>query len=103
MGRKTENLTRGLIPSGENPHHCLCLPLSPTHISRAHQAGATQVEEMGLLTVGKPYNWERAGEHREYVRRHGVLQFLSAYIRVKDIHNDELLWGDEVRRERGRP
>eukprot|EP00752_Nemacystus_decipiens_P010042 g8955.t1 len=51
---------------------------------------------MGLLTVGKPHNWERAGEHREYVRRHGVLQFLNAYLRVKDIHNDELLWGDEV-------
>eukprot|EP00903_Cladosiphon_okamuranus_P014848 g13749.t1 len=51
---------------------------------------------MGLLTVGKPHNWERAGEHREYVRRHGVLQFLAAYLRVKDIHNDELLWGDEV-------
>lgn len=51
---------------------------------------------MGLLTVGKPYSWERAGERREYVRRHGVLQFLAAYLRVKDIHNDELLWGDEV-------
>ena len=53
---------------------------------------------MGLLTVGKPHSWERAGKHREYVRRHGVLQFLAAYNRVKDIHNDELLWGDEVRR-----
>lgn len=51
---------------------------------------------MGLLTVGKPHSWESAGKHREYVRRHGVLQFLSAYNRVKDIHNDELLWGDEV-------
>ncbi len=51
---------------------------------------------MGLLTVGKPHSWESARKHREYVRRHGVLQFLSAYNRVKDIHNDELLWGDEV-------
>ncbi|CAM9102480.1 unnamed protein product, partial [Hapterophycus canaliculatus] len=51
---------------------------------------------MGLLTVGKPHTWERAGEHREYVARHGVLQFLNTYNRVKDITNDELLWGDEV-------
>lgn len=64
----------------------------PAHTNQATR----QVEDMGLLTVGKPHNWERAGEHREYVRRHGVLQFLAAYLRVKDIHNDELLWGDEV-------
>ena len=31
-----------------------------------------------------------------YVREHGIAQFISLYKRVKDIENDELLWGDEV-------
>lgn len=51
---------------------------------------------MGLLKVGKPFSWEDAGKHRKYVRDHGVIQFLNTYNRVKDITNDELLWGDEV-------
>lgn len=52
---------------------------------------------MGLLKVGKPYSWDDARDHRQYVRHHGVVQFLNIYNRVKDITNDELLWGDEVR------
>ncbi|CBN79466.1 Glutamate cysteine ligase [Ectocarpus siliculosus] len=52
---------------------------------------------MGLLTVGKPHSWEHAGEHRKYVAKHGVIQFLNTYNSVKDITNDELLWGDECR------
>lgn len=52
---------------------------------------------MGLLTVGKPYSWADGRDHRKYVRDHGVVQFLNTYNRVKDITNDELLWGDEVR------
>lgn len=51
---------------------------------------------MGLLTVGEPKSWANAAEHRKYVRDHGVIQFLNTYERVKDITNDELLWGDEV-------
>lgn len=51
---------------------------------------------MGLLTAGKPHSWEQAGKHRKYVRHHGVVQFLNTYNRVKDVTNDELLWGDEV-------
>lgn len=56
------------------------------------------VAVMGLLTVGKPHSWEHASDHRGYVRHHGVVQFLNTYNRVKDITNDELLWGDEVRK-----
>lgn len=51
---------------------------------------------MGLLTVGKPHSWDNASKYRAYVRQHGVVQFLNTYNRVKDITNDELLWGDEV-------
>lgn len=51
---------------------------------------------MGLLTVGKPHSWGNASKYREYVRHHGVVQFFNTYNRVKDITNDELLWGDEV-------
>ena len=32
----------------------------------------------------------------KYVRKHGVLQFINRYNEVKDICNDQLLWGDEI-------
>ena len=51
---------------------------------------------MGLLKVGKPLSWDEAAGFRNYVRRHGVLQFLHTLSRVKDISNDTLLWGDEI-------
>jgi hypothetical protein len=79
---------------------------------------------MGFLDVGTPLTWEEALEFAAYgarargrpcggmgvdasnarrrlrapaVRRHGVLQFLATFRRVKDRRNDVLRWGDEVR------
>mmetsp|Transcript_57468 Transcript_57468/g.136650 ORF Transcript_57468/g.136650 Transcript_57468/m.136650 type:complete len:687 (+) Transcript_57468:42-2102(+) len=51
---------------------------------------------MGLLSVGKPLTWEEAAKHRQYVREHGLRQFLATFARVKDISNDRLFYGDEV-------
>jgi len=51
---------------------------------------------MGVLTVGKPLSWDQAAKHRQYVREHGLHQFLKTFARVKDITNDRLFYGDEV-------
>jgi glutamate--cysteine ligase catalytic subunit len=51
---------------------------------------------MGLLRVGKPLTWEEAMQHMQYVRDHGVLQFLHNYRRLQHVANDDLLWGDEI-------
>mmetsp|Transcript_26375 Transcript_26375/g.60033 ORF Transcript_26375/g.60033 Transcript_26375/m.60033 type:complete len:706 (+) Transcript_26375:38-2155(+) len=51
---------------------------------------------MGLLKVGKPLTWQDCVEHSEYIRRHGIEQFLATWRRVKDIANDRLYYGDEI-------
>mmetsp|Transcript_7946 Transcript_7946/g.12744 ORF Transcript_7946/g.12744 Transcript_7946/m.12744 type:complete len:782 (-) Transcript_7946:725-3070(-) len=51
---------------------------------------------MGLLTLGTPLAWEDSLKHLEHVKRHGVAQFIATYERIKDRHNDVLLWGEEV-------
>eukprot|EP01041_Mallomonas_annulata_P001227 gene1227-2382_t len=51
---------------------------------------------MGLLKRGIPLTWEDALKHLDYVREHGILQFLHTWNRVKDVHGDELRWGDEI-------
>jgi len=37
---------------------------------------------MGLLKVGTPLHWDDMLEHCNYIRRHGVLQFLATYRRM---------------------
>ena len=51
---------------------------------------------MGLLVLGTPLAWEDALQWLSYVRKHGILQFLHIYNRVKDISGDTLKWGDEL-------
>ena len=55
---------------------------------------------MGLLSKGTPLDWEDAKKVADHVRTHGIQQFLTIYRRLKDRRNDNLLWGDEVRRAR---
>lgn len=52
---------------------------------------------MGLLSQGSPLNWEETKKHADHVRKHGILQFLNIYNKVKDRQKDVLKWGDEVR------
>jgi glutamate--cysteine ligase catalytic subunit len=51
---------------------------------------------MGLLRVGKPMKWQDALPYLQYVREHGVQQFLNIYDKLKDRKDDVLKWGDEV-------
>uniref|UniRef100_A0A7S3JZB8 Glutamate--cysteine ligase n=1 Tax=Aureoumbra lagunensis TaxID=44058 RepID=A0A7S3JZB8_9STRA len=51
---------------------------------------------MGVLTVGEPLKWEDSLDKLEYVRRHGVLQFINHYKKYKDISKDVLFYGDEI-------
>ena len=69
-------------------------PRAPT--SRCPRGAPTTTITMGVLTYGRPLPWAEARPHLRYVREHGVLQFISTYDRVRDIRNDELLWGDEL-------
>ncbi|XP_038051745.1 glutamate--cysteine ligase catalytic subunit-like [Patiria miniata] len=53
---------------------------------------------MGLLSLGKPLSWEeiKANGYDEHIRRHGLIQFVSLYNKLKDRPCDVLKWGDEV-------
>lgn len=52
---------------------------------------------MGLLSLGTPLPWEEAKNYADYIRHHGIKQFLWIYHKLKDKQNDCLLWGDEVK------
>ena len=53
---------------------------------------------MGFLEVGEPYDWPESRDERviEYVRTHGIEQFLTMWDKVKGIDHDDLKWGDEI-------
>ena len=51
---------------------------------------------MGLLSEGSPLSWEETKKYADHVRKHGILQFINIYNRLKDRANDCLKWGDEV-------
>ncbi|KAM0752181.1 GCS-domain-containing protein [Meredithblackwellia eburnea MCA 4105] len=51
---------------------------------------------MGLLALGTPLPWSEARHHADYVRHHGINQFLKIWNRLKDRTGDVLLWGDEI-------
>lgn len=52
---------------------------------------------MGLLTKGTPLEWPDARRYANYVRTHGIKQFLSTYRHHGNSEKRcDLLWGDEV-------
>ncbi|KAG8714672.1 hypothetical protein FRC09_017370 [Ceratobasidium sp. 395] len=51
---------------------------------------------MGKLSEGTPLSWEDGLVHAEYIREHGITQFLNLWKRQKDRRNDKFLWGDEL-------
>ena len=51
---------------------------------------------MGFLLNLTALPWEESLPYLQYIREHGILQFIHTYMRMKDRKNDVLLWGDEV-------
>ncbi|XP_012264926.1 glutamate--cysteine ligase catalytic subunit [Athalia rosae] len=51
---------------------------------------------MGLLTEGSPMSWEDTKDLSDHVRKHGIVQFINLYKRLRDRQGDILKWGDEV-------
>ena len=52
---------------------------------------------MGFLGLGSAYSWEDSVEEAiEYVRKHGIEQFLVMWEKVKDLKCPDLFWGDEL-------
>ncbi|XP_046478901.1 glutamate--cysteine ligase isoform X1 [Neodiprion pinetum] len=51
---------------------------------------------MGLLTEGSPMSWEETKKLSDHVRKHGIVQFINLYKRLRDRQGDVLKWGDEV-------
>ncbi len=48
---------------------------------------------MGLLVSGVPLDWASAQDFLEYVKKHGVQQFLNVLENFKDRKDDGFLWG----------
>lgn len=51
---------------------------------------------MGLLSSDTSLTWEEIQECADYIREHGITQFLNLWREQKDRESDPLLWGDEV-------
>ena len=52
---------------------------------------------MGVLTEGIPIKWDDSTpEIRDYVKKHGILQFISNFKNNNMREDEELIWGDEV-------
>eukprot|EP01114_Cavostelium_apophysatum_P017669 TRINITY_DN5307_c0_g1_i1.p1 TRINITY_DN5307_c0_g1~~TRINITY_DN5307_c0_g1_i1.p1 ORF type:complete len:627 (+),score=179.73 TRINITY_DN5307_c0_g1_i1:107-1987(+) len=52
---------------------------------------------MGFLTEGNTFSWEEIAEKpTDFVRKHGITQFLNIYRKVSNRTRDSLRWGDEI-------
>lgn len=51
---------------------------------------------MGLLSLGEPLSWQETEKVCDYIKEHGIIQFLNIYTSLKDRVGDCLKWGDEV-------
>lgn len=53
---------------------------------------------MGFLHESVPLSWEQAVDRRvlQYVREHGIDQFIHVFQACRDIRGDPFRWGDEV-------
>jgi glutamate--cysteine ligase catalytic subunit len=51
---------------------------------------------MALLVEGEAMSPDETKEFLNFIRNHGITQFLNIWRRVKDLQGDELKFGDEV-------
>merc|ERR1711974_289698 len=53
-------------------------------------------KHMGFLSEGDTLDWEEAKKISDYIREHGVKQFILLWNKVKERKRDTFLWGDEI-------
>jgi hypothetical protein len=51
---------------------------------------------MGLLSQGRPLNWDETKKYAKFVQERGIAQFINIYHRSKDRADAPFKWGDEV-------
>ena len=51
---------------------------------------------MGLLTEGKPLKWTDSLPYIDYVKEHGIEEFLNIYNKYHNRCCDDFKWGDEL-------
>ncbi|CAO1634185.1 unnamed protein product [Jaminaea pallidilutea] len=51
---------------------------------------------MGLLSLGTPLDWPETQKLADHVRKHGIIQLLNLWHKIKDRRGDRVLWGDEI-------
>ncbi|ELR24354.1 glutamatecysteine ligase, catalytic subunit [Acanthamoeba castellanii str. Neff] len=51
---------------------------------------------MGFLTDGNTLNWSEVQKYCDYIRKHGIKQFLAIYEKTKNRSHDCLKFGDEI-------
>ncbi|CAE6440672.1 unnamed protein product [Rhizoctonia solani] len=51
---------------------------------------------MGLAVVGTPLGWEETQEYADYIREHGITQFLNIWRKQQNRNDYPFLWGDEI-------
>lgn len=52
---------------------------------------------MGLLSQGRPLNWDETKKYAKYVQERGIAQFINIYNESKNRADGPFKWGDEVR------
>eukprot|EP01088_Endostelium_zonatum_P003133 TRINITY_DN1423_c1_g1_i2.p1 TRINITY_DN1423_c1_g1~~TRINITY_DN1423_c1_g1_i2.p1 ORF type:complete len:675 (+),score=209.76 TRINITY_DN1423_c1_g1_i2:157-2181(+) len=51
---------------------------------------------MGFLSEGETLDWEDSKKNIEYIKKHGIIQFLNVYKAQKERQGDGFLFGDEI-------
>ena len=49
-----------------------------------------------LVDVGQTLNYYESKPFIDYIKQHGIIQFLLLYKKFKDINQDKTFWGDEI-------
>lgn len=49
-----------------------------------------------LVDVGQTFNYHDSKPLIDYIKKHGILQFLCLYQKFKDLQQETLFWGDEI-------
>uniref|UniRef100_A0A1I8A3E1 Glutamate--cysteine ligase n=1 Tax=Steinernema glaseri TaxID=37863 RepID=A0A1I8A3E1_9BILA len=111
LGNKLETIkpitSSSLLAEAQNRALFLCLlkrhqPSRSFHLSsyvrasRCYDLFTVASSRMGLLTKGSPLSWDETVPYVDYIKKHGIEQFITLYHRLKGRQGDQLKWGDEI-------